>query len=153
VGGDVELAEEAAQDALVRLYTSLPRFRGEAAFGTFLYRICRNAAIDALRRRVRERKRFVSLPDPEEGGPEIESHHRGPEEIALREGAKTALRAALAGLAEEERSLVYLKEAEALGLAEIGRILGLPEGTVKSRLFRARAKMRTIIEEAGYELD
>lgn len=147
--GDAEIAEEAAQDALCRLYRSLPRFRGDCAFGTFVYRICRNAAIDALRRRSRERSRRAELP-AESGDRALPGRFPGPQEaLDANEGAQ-ALRRALEKLKEDERSLVYLKEMAGMEVAELARIFGLPVGTVKSRLFRAREALKKILEEDGY---
>ncbi|HTX72522.1 MAG TPA: sigma-70 family RNA polymerase sigma factor [Rectinemataceae bacterium] len=151
VAGDAQLAEEAAQDALMRLHRALPRFRGDSAFGTFLYRICRNAAIDALRSQARRRRHYAALSEEEEA--RLPSAHRGPEESLLRHDEGRALRKALDRLRPDERSLIFLKEAEGMGMDELVRVFGLPEGTVKSRLFRARAKLRTMLEEDGYVID
>jgi RNA polymerase sigma-70 factor, ECF subfamily len=147
--GDAQIAAEAAQDALCRLYGSLPRFRGDCAFGTFVYRICRNAAVDALRRRSRERSRRADLPD-ESGDRALVGRFPGPEESLDANEETEALRRALAKLKEEARSLIYLKEMEGMEVSELSRIFGLPEGTVKSRLFRARAALKKILEEDGY---
>lgn len=147
--GDAELAAEAAQDALCRLYSSLPRFRGEAAFGTFVYRICRNAAIDALRRRSRERSRRAALPEAA-GDCSLPGAYPGPEEELSASEESAALRRALARLGEEARSLIYLKEMEGFEVAELSRIFGIPAGTVKSRLSRARDALRKFLEEDGY---
>ena len=132
----------------MRLHAALPRFRGEASLGTFVSRICAIAAADTFRRLARER-RLAPLPEEEE----LPSPEPGPEEAALRGEAAAALRRALGRLDEGERALVYLKEAEGLGVAELAESFGLPEGTVKSRLFRARAKLRAALEEEGYGID
>jgi len=156
VAGDGELAEEAAQDALYRLYSSLPRYRGDSAFGSFAYRICRNAAVDALRRRVRERRSRAGAQGPAEavvaeaGG---YSPYLGPEERLVRESEAEAMRRAMSRMPEGWRSLVYLKEVEGLRVSELARIFGLPEGTVKSRLSRARDALRSLLEEDGYAVD
>jgi len=147
VGGDPALAEEAAQDALYRLYAGLPRYRGEAAFGTLVYGICRNAAVDALRRRLRERRREAGPPEA------VLSPYPGPEASLLRESEAAAMRRAMGRMSEEERSLVYLKEVEGLRVSELSRILGAPEGTVKGRLSRARKRLRDLLEEDGYDVD
>ncbi len=149
--GDPELAEEIAQETLVRLHGALPRFRGDSSLGTFVYRICRNAAADAIRRRRRERRRAAPLPDPED--PALASPAAGPEDRALREEERAAVSRALATLKPGERGLLYLKEGEDFGLAELSRIFGVPEGTVKSRLSRARARLKAALEEEGYGSD
>jgi len=147
--GDAELAAEATQDALCRLYSSLPRFRGEAAFGTFVYRICRNSAIDALRRRSRERSRRADLPEAS-GDCLLPGRYAGPEEELSASEESAALRRALSRLGEEARSLIFLKEMEGFEIAELSRIFGIPAGTVKSRLSRARDALRKFLEEDGY---
>jgi RNA polymerase sigma-70 factor (ECF subfamily) len=146
--GDALLAEEVAQDALLRLYMSLPRFRGEASFGTFVYRVCRNAAADAIRRQRRERRREAPLPQEEPPG-----SYRGPEAEAVRASERQLVLRTLQLLDEDSRSILYLKEAEDMSINELGRIFGLAEGTVKSRLSRIRAKLRALLEEAGYGLE
>jgi RNA polymerase sigma-70 factor, ECF subfamily len=157
VGGDRELAEEAAQDALYRLFTGLSRYRGESSLGTFIFGICRNAAVDALRRRLRDRKRRAPEPKrdlPASGTADAAiSPYLGPEESLLRESQAEALRRAMAAIAEDERSLLYLKEVEGLRVAQLASILGVPEGTVKSRLSRARDRLRAALEEDGYALE
>jgi RNA polymerase sigma-70 factor, ECF subfamily len=149
-GGDRELAEEAAQDALYRLFAALPRFRGDSAFGTFAYGICRRAAVDALRRRVRERRGRAP-------GGAVESSafspYLGPEERLVRESEAEAMRRAMSRMPERARSLVYLKEVEGLRVAELARVFGMREGTVKSGLSRARDALRSLLEEDGYAVD
>ena len=147
--GDAVLAEEVAQDTLLRLYTSLPRFRGDASFGTFVYRVCRNAAADAIRRRQRDRRRIAPLSEAKD---ELVGNYRDPEAESIRASEREVILAALEALGEDERALLVLKEGEELSVSELGRIFGLAEGTVKSRLSRTRAKLRILLEEADYEL-
>jgi RNA polymerase sigma-70 factor (ECF subfamily) len=157
LGFDVRLAEEASQDALLGLYKALPKFRKEAAFSTFVYRICRNASIDLLRRRARDRARFVPLSQAgEDGGEEGAGRFGsaltfpGPEDEFLRKEAYRELLSAMAGLKPDERALVYLKEVEGLGLRELSAIFRIPEGTVKSRLSRIRARLASKLKEEGH---
>jgi RNA polymerase sigma-70 factor (ECF subfamily) len=161
-GLDPVAAEEVAQDALVRIYEALPRFRGESSFGTFAWRVCRNAVCDAKRRLWRERRHRAPEPalaaadaagDLPAAGPEgleLADRSRGPEEEALRSDAVRALRQALGGLAPEERALIHLYEAEGLDMAELSVIFEVAEGTIKSRLHRTRARLGRALEEAGY---
>jgi len=157
VGGDPELAEEAAQDALYRIYSALPRFRGDSAFRTFAYRVCRNAAVDALRRRQRERRRDRPGDGAQAAGSDplldAEASYPGPEECLLRASEEEAVRRAMGRMPEEGRSLVYLKEVEGLGVAELAAVLGVPGGTVKSRLSRARDRLRALLKEDGYAVE
>ncbi|HVE77821.1 MAG TPA: sigma-70 family RNA polymerase sigma factor [Gemmatimonadaceae bacterium] len=124
-------AEDAVQDGFLHAYRALDRFRPEQAFGSWLYRIVANAALDLVRRRkVRDADELhdtVSLP------------FRDPAEDAdLRE----RLRAALATLGERQRSVLVLHDVEGFKHAEIGELLGIPEGTARSDLHHARAALR-----------
>jgi RNA polymerase sigma-70 factor (ECF subfamily) len=137
---DAVAADELASDVLVRIYLALPRFRGDASFGSFAWRICRNAATDAWRRRGRERRqraRFHGLVDPQ----------AGPEENFLRIEELSSLKAAMLRLAPADRALVHLAETEGLGGAELARIFEVAPGTIKSRLFRIRRKLAVYIGE------
>lgn len=141
-GFDPEVAREAAQDSLVRLFKALPRRKGGSSFSTFLYAVCRHAALDALRRRARSAARAVSL--DEATVPDIHDEME-------RSEVRRALSEALATLKADDRALVYLHEAESVPLRELARRFGLPEGTVKSRLSRARAKLAGLLKEGGME--
>lgn len=146
-GFDPVLADETAQDALFRLYTALPRFRGESSFGTFVYRICRNAALDLMRRRRRESQRMIQFPvaSEEEGeGPVRELADLaipGPEEAFLRRESADELTRVLQELDPDDRALLYLRDSEGMSVTQLSGIFGIPEGTVKSRLSRLRAKV------------
>lgn len=146
-GLDPVLAEEVAQDALIRIHRALPGFRGDSSFSTFAWRIVRNSACDALRGLGRERRRRVLAEDslaalPYEG--------RGPEELLVRKAETEALAELLGALSTEERILLHLHESEGIDIAQLARIFGLPLGTVKSRLFRLRARLAARLEEDGY---
>jgi RNA polymerase sigma-70 factor, ECF subfamily len=150
-GLDPVAAEEAAEDALVRIYEALPRFRGDSAFGTFAYRVCCRAAADAARRRSRERRRSARRADGEALEPgDLVDPARGPEEESLRAAEIAALGRALALLKPEDRSLLHLYEAEGLGVDELSRVFGVAIGTIKSRLFRARSRLGEALKEEGY---
>ena len=129
--GSAADAEDALQETLVRAWRALPRFRGEASFGTWIYRICLNAITDQRARGAR--RPTVPLDDvPEPGDP------RDP--VSERELAG-ALQEALAGLDESFRTAVLLYDVLGRSYAEAAEILGVPEGTVKSRIFRGRAEL------------
>lgn len=123
--GDRTLAEDLAQETFLRAFDRLPSFRFEARFSTWLYRIARNTAIDAMRRRERRR----ALPSRLEG----QDEEPGPE-------LRTEMMAALGSLSEELREALVLVEIGGLTCREAAETLGIPEGTVKSRLFHARKR-------------
>jgi RNA polymerase sigma-70 factor (ECF subfamily) len=138
--GDRQLMDDVLQEAYLRAFRALSGFEGRSQVGTWLYRITYNACIDELRRR--RRRPWLAL---SEAGLESEPDpDPAPDErLARREG----LRAALAALDPDERAAVWLVDAQGHGYREAGDILGIPEGTVASRLSRARAALRVALAE------
>ena len=131
--GDRDRMDDALQDAYVKAFRALPRFRGESKLGTWLYRIAYNACLDELERS----RRVVQLPLEEElaeAGPRNE-----PAEVVPR---RADLVEALAALPAEDRAAVLLVDAQGFDYREAASILGVPEGTVASRLNRARRALR-----------
>ena len=138
VVGDREEAEEAAQDAFVRVWRALPEFRGESSFATWLHRIVVRLAIDrstSLRSRSRRETVVEELPDaPADAGAETDSLLGG------------RLERMLSRLTEIQRAAVVLYHLEDRPLLEVAAVLALPENTVKTHLSRARAAMRAVWE-------
>lgn len=148
VGFDPELAEEASQETLIRLYRSLKNLRKNSSIGAFIYAVCKNAASDVLRRSSRHEGRQISLEDLP--GLELSAAGETPEQGILRQDLQIQLIRALRELETTDRALVYLHEAEDVSIQELARYFSLPEGTVKSRLYRARIRVAKILTEAGY---
>lgn len=131
-GSDADAAD-AAQEAMISIVRGLPRFDGRSAFTTWAYRITANACIDELRRRARR---------PEPGLPPVEQPT--PAAAPLTDQSVTDrldLDAALARLPRDHRLVVALRDQLGLGYAEIAAVAGVPVGTVRSRLARARAAL------------
>jgi RNA polymerase sigma-70 factor (ECF subfamily) len=82
----------------------------------------------------------------------LESHHPTGEGKLLQEEARRKLTAAMRELDPEDRAMLYLHEVEDKGLSELSSMYGMPVGTIKSRLFRARDKLSALLREMGYEL-
>jgi RNA polymerase sigma-70 factor (ECF subfamily) len=135
--GDREDAADAVQDALVSAYRAAGRFRGDAAVTTWLHRIVVNACLDRLRRR--QARPTVPLPEHEVGS----LSDRG----ATTPDSDTALtvRAALGQLPDDQRIALVLLDLQGYSVAEIAEILGIAEGTVKSRCARGRAKLAVLL--------
>lgn len=131
-GNDAD-ALDAAQEALIAIVRGLPRFDGRSAFSTWCYRVATNAALDEVRRR--RRRPDPGLPDDRRSG---EGTTAGVDDAAV---AKVDVDAALAGLAPEFRAAVVLRDLCGLDYAEIGDVLGIPPGTVRSRIARGRAAL------------
>ena len=128
-------AMELTQDVFVKAWQALPGWRPEAAFSTWLLQIARNAALDQLRRR--QVVRFAPL----EEGLEVADEAPGPEARYASRQRQAQLERALRRLAAEHREILLLREIEDLSYAELAAVLGIAEGTVKSRLARARAAL------------
>ena len=131
---DRPTAEDVTQEAFIHAYRSLGRFRGGSKFSTWLFRITRNCAVDAIRRRERQRRRDqAAAPEPEAGG-----------DPTLR----ASIDQAIEGLPAELREAFVLIEVIGLSYREAGVVLGVLTGTLKSRMHRARRLLVTALEEA-----
>jgi len=141
---DHALAEDVAQDALLKAWQALPSFRGDSPLKNWLLRITHNTAISALRRR-----RDVHV-DPHELPESAPSPHRpAVESVETRVETRVSIDAfgeALGQLDELSRSIVVLREVEGLSYEEISHVLGVPLPTVKTRLLRARRLLATALE-------
>jgi RNA polymerase sigma-70 factor, ECF subfamily len=131
--GDRAAAEEAAQDALVRIWKGLPRFRGESSLSTWIYAVARNACLSVL---SRGGPRAESLEDPA-GRREAEQHNA----IAWRDAPVPDVMALVDKLPAKYREVVLLFYMQEKSYDEVANMLGLPVGTVKTYLFRARRSM------------
>ena len=135
--GDPEDAADALQDAFISAFRNAASFRGEAAVTTWLHRVVVNACLDRMRRR----KARPTVPFPEEDG---ETGHRGiadPRDDLDRLELRLEIDRALAALPDDQRAAIVLVDVEGLPVADAARILGVPEGTVKSRCSRGRARL------------
>lgn len=137
-------AEEVTQTAFLKAWQSIRSFQGKAAFSSWLYRLTANAAIDLLRQR---RGPALSLDDP--GLPPLAGRDPGPEEASLAAERRRLLWQAIDRLPEAQRTPLILREMEGLSYREIAQVLELEEGTVKSRLARARLLLRQLLAENG----
>ena len=141
--GNAYDADEAAQEAFVAAWRALPNFRGDAKFSTWLYRLTTNAAIDVMRRE----KRHQTVGDGEMV--DLADDADSPQETVERTEQQEAVQKALATLSEEYREVLLLRYMEELDYAEIADVLQLPSGTVKSRINRAKAALKTALLKSG----
>lgn len=142
-GGRAEDAQEVAQEAFLAAWRGLPRFRGQCRFSSWLYKLTANAAVDHLRR---EKRRPAAVPLENAGEPA--DPHTPQEELERRE-LHRAVQQALDRLTPEHREVLLLRQMQGLSYQEIGAALSLEEGTVKSRLSRAKRQLRTILAEGN----
>ncbi len=147
LGPDMDELLDAEQEVFLTLSKRINRFRGEARFSTFFYALARNRVIDLLRRKRREQLRVSTGLEADQ----YQSAEPGPEELGARAGDTALLRAALQQIPEQDRMLLYLKDAEDRTIAALSDMTGMPQGTLKSRLARARRKVARHMEELGYE--
>jgi RNA polymerase sigma-70 factor (ECF subfamily) len=136
--GRPEDAEEVRQEALMKAYSQAARFRPDGRFRSWIYRIALNLCHDRNRRR--RRLQWVALGEAD--APPPERAVDGPHGELQRREAQEVVRQALQELSEEQRVVVVLKEYEDLKFREIAEVLGCPESTVKSRLYRALTALR-----------
>ena len=148
--GDPDLARDAVQEGFLKAYGSLGRFEGRSGFYTWLYRLVFNLCID-MKRRDRS-SRHVEWTD-EVAGQLVPTDDAPPESgpaVELERGQlRIALAAAVEQLPEEARRTLLLREVDGLSYAEIAGALGIPKGTVMSRLHHARRRVRQLLLEAG----
>lgn len=141
--GNRDLMDDALQEAYVKAYRALSTFRTGAAPGTWLYRITWNACLDELRR---QKRRPVEPFDAD--GLERVGADTAPAADAGAAG-NAALERALAALPPDQRAALWLVDGEAYDYATAGEILGVPAGTVGSRVSRARAAVRSMMTKSG----
>lgn len=133
--GDAHRAEDLAQEAFSRVFARRRDFDASGRFSTWLWRIALNLCHDELRRRARRPETSLDTSDSEESGlPELPSGQPGPDEELARAEKNAEVRTALQQLPELYRTVVILRHYENLKFHEIADVLGIPEGTVKSRM-------------------
>jgi len=137
---DPELALDIAQEAFIKAYRALPRFRGDSAFYTWMYRIAVNTAknhLAAQRRRPMDVE--LDLQDPEQYDLHAKLKETDtPEAVALGDELQETVERAIAALPEDLRTAIVLRELEGMSYEEIAQTMDCPVGTVRSRIFRAR---------------
>ena len=140
-GNDTD-GQDATQEALIAIVRGLPRFGGKARFSTWAYRVATNAALDELRRRSRR-------PVPVAAGTEDRLASASPADDPATVDVRLDLDAALAKLPEEFRAPVVLRDVAGCDYAEIGQILRIPPGTVRSRIARGRTRLAGLMRANG----
>ena len=153
---DVDLVEDIAQETFIRAYRALPQFRGDSAFYTWLYRIAVNTAKKSLMDLKRDplvsenRRRDDDANDETSRAENELSDGETPEALLASKEIAAAVNAAVAGLSEDLRQAITLREIEGLSYEEIADVMNCPIGTVRSRIFRAReaiaARLRPLLD-------
>lgn len=144
--GNVQNAEDAAQDSFLKAFRNIKNFKPDASFYTWLYRIAINTCLD-----YRKRPLFASLFTRSKEGEEFLikqlSHEFSPERLYASKQASQTLQLCLAELSPKLKAAILLKEIEGLSYEEIAEVLEISMGTVKSRISRARDELRALMKK------
>ena len=138
-----EDAMDMTQNAILRIYRSLSKFRGESSLSTWIYRITTNVCLDELRKR---KNKIVSMEQLAEKGMMLADDAFSPQRSAEASQIQAIVNDAIASLDEQSRAVVILRDVKGLSYQEISEILQCEMGTMKSRLNRARAKLAKQLE-------
>ena len=148
--GNTEDAQDVSQEVAIKIYKNLAKCKGEEFLQAWISRITHNACMDALRKR--KGKHTDSLDemtefDEGEAAKQIPDEDAGPEELLLQKEVSEQIEDALARISVTYRSLIILRDVLGHSYEEVAEISGLALGTVKSRIFRGRAKLKEILLE------
>ena len=143
--GNREAAEDCGQEAMIRIWRNLANYRGECALESWVYRIAANCCMDWLRKKKRDKS--VSLEPMREQGFDPADTSPGTEEQVVAKDERQRLREAIAQLPDDQREALILTQLEKIPYEEVAQSLGISEGTVKSRVNRAKARLKEILSE------
>lgn len=147
--GNYDAALDLTQEVFIKVYNSLTRYRSEFKFSTWIYKIAHNAAIDHLRRHAVREQALTNGFDTERREVSLESRRMTPEQESERNERRSEIESVVQMLPAAYRELILLRHSQDLSYDEIAEVTGLPLGTVKNRLFRAREAMRDHLLDRG----
>lgn len=147
--GNYESALDLTQEIFIKVYNSLSRYRAEFKFSTWIYKIAHNAAVDHLRRNSTREQSLVAGSEGDTFDLPIESGRLTPEQESERRERRNEIESVVRALPANYRELIILRHSQDLSYEEIVEVTGLPLGTVKNRLFRAREMMRQQFVDKG----
>ena len=145
--GNPDDAYDMSQEAFIKAYNSIQSFRGDSKFSVWLYRLTTNVCLDFLRSETRKSHGSLTFAEEENDDKELEipDERFSPQDEAERRELREAVRRGLKALPPDYRAILLLREIDGLSYEEIGSVLELEAGTVKSRIFRARKKLCEIL--------
>lgn len=143
-------AEDMTQEIMIKIFRSLGSFKGNSKFSTWIYRVAVNTCLDELKKK--KNKKHLSLDaeisgDDGENQIEIKDDSPSPEKLAEQNELRDMVAAAVKLLSDEHRAVIVLRDIRGMSYSEIAEILGCSDGTVKSRISRARAQLKMILEK------
>ncbi len=147
--GDYEAALDLTQEIFIKVYGSLRRYRAEFKFSTWIYKIAHNSAVDHLRRNTTREQSIINGAEGDHFELPLESGQPSPEQESERKERRGEIESVVRTLPANYRELIILRHSQDLTYEEIVEVTGLPLGTVKNRLFRAREMMRQQFVQKG----
>jgi len=152
--GSRQDAEDAAQDAFLKAFSAIKKFRKGSTFSTWLYRITTNVCLDELKRRPRRPRPISSLTNSEKGEDSEDfidkitapAQGQDPSDIVVERAAQQKVEAALANLPDQQRAVIVMCDIEELSYEEAAKALDVSVGTIKSRLHRARQRLKQLLD-------
>ncbi len=145
--GQRETASDCAQEAMIKIWRSLDSYRGDCAFESWVYRIAANCSMDAMRKQKRDKSE--SIEPMREVGFDPADPAPGTEEKVIAAEQRRRLREGISRLPEDQRDALVLTQLEGVSYEDAASRLGVSEGTVKSRVNRAKMKLKEWMEESG----
>ena len=141
--GNRESAEDCGQETMIRIWRSLDSYRGDCALESWVYRIAANCCMDYLRKKKRDKS--VSMEPMQEQGFDPADPSPGTEEQVVAADEQKRLREAITMLPEDQREALIMTQLEKVPYEEAAKLLGVSEGTIKSRVNRAKARLKEIL--------
>lgn len=146
MAGDPDDAADITQETFIKAYRALGSFRGDSKFSSWIYRIASNMCLDFLRSRSRRAQVPLSFENEDaEGEIELPDMSQNPEKVLMKKLSMEAVRRGMEKLPPKQRQILVLRELCGLSYAELAQTLSVEEGTVKSRIFRARKRLCAIL--------
>jgi len=142
--GDTNDAEDIAQEVFIKVYKSIRGFKGESKFSTWISKITVNLCMDKLREKAKNKEEDI---EEEVWNTFAQPVNFNPEVMAERHELQETIKKAIESLPEELRVAFVLRELEDFSYDEIGEMLNIPIGTVESRIYRARMKLRSYLKD------
>ena len=148
--GDRDDAFDMTQEAFIKAYGSLSSFRGDSKFSVWIYRITTNVCLDFLRSKSRKQQVSLTVSDDDEDAQlDIPDPSSDPEQQLMQKMSMQSVEEGLKTLPDKQRQILVMRELGGMSYAEIGKALSIEEGTVKSRIFRARKRLCIFLLDSG----
>ena len=148
--GDRDDAFDMTQEAFIKAYGSLSSFRGDSKFSVWIYRITTNVCLDFLRSKSRKQQVSLTVSDDDEDAHlDIPDPKADPEQQLIKKISMQSVEEGLKTLPDKQRQILVMRELGGMSYAEIGKALSIEEGTVKSRIFRARKRLCIFLLDSG----